>query len=115
MWSRLWPCRERGWRSTCGGKPRPRRWPRFPSTPREAAPLRGANPEGACSMLTPADLKYTEEHEWVKLEGKEALVGITDYAQTELGDIVFVELPAVGAQVKQGDIFGTIEAVKTVS
>jgi glycine cleavage system H protein len=66
-------------------------------------------------MLTPAELKYTEEHEWVKLEGKEALIGITDYAQTELGDIVFVELPAEGTKVKQGDIFGTIEAVKTVS
>jgi glycine cleavage system H protein len=66
-------------------------------------------------MNTPAELKYTEEHEWVKLEGKEALVGITDYAQGELGDIVFVELPAEGKAVKQGEVFGTIEAVKTVS
>ena len=66
-------------------------------------------------MQTPAELKYTEEHEWVKLEGKEAVVGITDYAQTELGDIVFVELPAEGKAVKQGEVFGTIEAVKTVS
>jgi glycine cleavage system H protein len=66
-------------------------------------------------MHTPAELKYTEEHEWVKLEGKDALVGITDYAQTELGDIVFVELPAEGKAVKQGEVFGTIEAVKTVS
>ena len=66
-------------------------------------------------MHTPAELKYTEEHEWVRLEGKEALVGITDYAQTELGDIVFVELPAEGKAVKQGEVFGTIEAVKTVS
>ena len=66
-------------------------------------------------MQTPTELKYTEEHEWVKLEGKEALVGITDYAQTELGDIVFVELPAEGKAVKMGDVFGTIEAVKTVS
>ena len=66
-------------------------------------------------MNTPAELKYTEEHEWVKLDGKEALVGITDYAQGELGDIVFVELPAEGKAVKQGEVFGTIEAVKTVS
>jgi len=66
-------------------------------------------------METPVEIKYTEEHEWVRLDGQEAVVGITDYAQEELGDIVFVELPAPGSVLKQGEIFGTIEAVKTVS
>jgi glycine cleavage system H protein len=60
-------------------------------------------------------LKYTREHEWVKIEGDVAIVGITEYAQGELGDIVFVELPAVGKAVKQMESFGTIEAVKAVS
>ncbi|UCD64280.1 MAG: glycine cleavage system protein GcvH [Candidatus Zixiibacteriota bacterium] len=63
----------------------------------------------------PADLKYTKEHEWVKLDGNLAAVGITDYAQGELGDIVFVELPAVGDEIAQMKPFGTIEAVKAVS
>ena len=63
----------------------------------------------------PADLKYTKEHEWVKIEGNIATVGITDYAQGELGDIVFVELPAVGDDVTAMSPFGTIEAVKAVS
>jgi glycine cleavage system H protein len=63
----------------------------------------------------PANLKYTKEHEWVKVDGKVATVGITDWAQSELGDIVFVELPEVGAVVGQMDPFGTIEAVKAVS
>jgi len=66
-------------------------------------------------METPETLKYTEEHEWVRAEGKTAVIGITDYAQGELGDIVFVELPQPGAAVQQGGVFGTIEAVKTVS
>lgn len=66
-------------------------------------------------METPKNLKYTEEHEWVRVEGNEAWVGITDYAQSELGDIVFVELPEPGTEVRQGSPFGTIEAVKTVS
>jgi glycine cleavage system H protein len=66
-------------------------------------------------METPEELHYTEEHEWVRLEGSVAVIGITDYAQGELGDIVFVELPAVGTEVEQGDVFGTIEAVKTVA
>lgn len=66
-------------------------------------------------MQTPGELKYTQEHEWVRLDGDEAVIGITDYAQGELGDIVFVELPAPGAALKQGEVFGTIEAVKTVS
>jgi glycine cleavage system H protein len=63
----------------------------------------------------PAELKYTKEHEWVKLDGNSATVGITDYAQGELGDIVFVELPAVGDEVTIMQPFGTIEAVKAVS
>jgi glycine cleavage system H protein len=66
-------------------------------------------------MNVPADLKYTKEHEWVRVRGSEAEVGITDFAQGELGDVVFVELPAVGARVQQMKSFGTIDAVKTVS
>ncbi|HPI71922.1 MAG TPA: glycine cleavage system protein GcvH [bacterium] len=61
------------------------------------------------------DLLYTEEHEWVSVEEDVATIGITDYAQGELGDVVFVELPAVGTEVKQMESFGTIEAVKAVS
>ena len=63
----------------------------------------------------PEDLSYTEEHEWVSQDTEICTIGITDYAQSELGDIVFVELPEVGESVKQGQPFGTIEAVKTVS
>jgi len=66
-------------------------------------------------MEFPEGLKYTKEHEWVRVEGATGVVGITDYAQGELGDIVFVELPAKGRAVKQGETFGTIEAVKAVS
>ena len=66
-------------------------------------------------MNVPAELKYTKEHEWVKIDGTTATVGITDWAQGELGDIVFVELPDVGADIEQMDAFGTIEAVKAVS
>lgn len=66
-------------------------------------------------MNVPADLKYTKEHEWLRIEGNVATVGITDWAQGELGDIVFVELPEVGAGVEQMESFGTIEAVKAVS
>jgi len=66
-------------------------------------------------MNIPEGLKYTREHEWVKIEGDVAIVGITEYAQGELGDIVFVELPPVGKVVKQMESFGTIEAVKAVS
>lgn len=66
-------------------------------------------------MNVPAGLKYTREHEWVKVEGKVATIGITDYAQGELGDIVFVELPNVGDELVQMKPFGTIEAVKAVS
>jgi glycine cleavage system H protein len=63
----------------------------------------------------PDDLKYTKEHEWLKVNGNTAIVGITDYAQGELGDIVFVELPAAGIEIEQMKPFGTIEAVKAVS
>jgi len=63
----------------------------------------------------PANLQYTKEHEWALIEGGSATVGITDHAQHELGDIVFVELPKIGAKIKAGDSFGTIEAVKTVA
>ena len=63
----------------------------------------------------PQDLKYTAEHEYVKTEGDLVVVGITDYAQGELGDVVFVELPQVGSSYKKHDVFGTIEAVKAVS
>jgi len=65
--------------------------------------------------MYPTDLKYTREHEWVRFDNGEAAVGITDYAQQQLGDIVFIELPEVGRQVKQGEAFGTIESVKAVS
>jgi len=61
------------------------------------------------------DLKYTKDHEWVKAEGDFVLVGITDFAQAELGEIVYVEVDTVGETIEQGDIFGTIEAVKTTS
>ena len=66
-------------------------------------------------MTFPETLKYTKDHEWVHVEGDVAVVGITDHAQSELGDIVFVELPAKGKELKQGESFGTIEAVKAVS
>jgi glycine cleavage system H protein len=65
--------------------------------------------------MYPTDLKYTKDHEWVRIDGAEASVGITDFAQRQLGDVVFVELPEVGRHVKQGDVFGTIESVKAVS
>lgn len=66
-------------------------------------------------MNIPTNLKYTKEHEWVRVEGDEAYVGITDYAQSELGEIVFVEVETVGETLDQGEVFGTVEAVKTVS
>ena len=66
-------------------------------------------------MNFPEDLKYTKDHEWVKLEGDVAIVGITDFAQSELGDIVYVEVDTVGEEIEKEGIFGTIEAVKTVS
>ena len=66
-------------------------------------------------MLIPDNLKYTKEHEWIKLDSNIATIGITDYAQGELGDVVFVEMPKIGAKVAQMQPFGVIEAVKAVS
>ena len=66
-------------------------------------------------MNFPVDIRYTSEHEWIRVEGDEAYVGITDYAQSELGEIVFVDVPTLGETVGQGEVFGSIEAVKTVS
>jgi glycine cleavage system H protein len=66
-------------------------------------------------MNTPNNLKYTKSHEWIKIENNTAIEGITDFAQSELSDIAFVELPEVGSTVKQGESMGTIEAVKAVS
>jgi glycine cleavage system H protein len=66
-------------------------------------------------MTFPDNLKYTKDHEWIKVDGDTGTIGITDYAQGELGDVVFVELPAVGKPLKAHDPFGTIEAVKAVS
>jgi glycine cleavage system H protein len=65
--------------------------------------------------MYPGDYRYTKEHEWVKLDGGTATVGITDYAQEELGDVVFVELPKVGVKMNAGQAFGTVESVKAVS
>ena len=66
-------------------------------------------------MQFPTNLKYSKEHEWVRLEGQKAVVGITDFAQSQLGDVVFVELPAVGARVTAGKRFSVVESVKAVS
>ena len=64
-------------------------------------------------MNFPTDIKYTSEHEWIRIEGDEAIVGITDYAQDQLGDIVFVDIPTEGETLEAGEVFGTIEVVKT--
>ena len=66
-------------------------------------------------MTVPAELKYTAEHEWIRVEGDEIVVGVTEFAQGELGDVVFIELETQGESLSKGDTFGTIEAVKTVS
>lgn len=66
-------------------------------------------------MNFPDNVRYTKDHEWIRLEGDEATIGITHFAQHELGDIVYVEVETVGQQLNEGDIFGTVEAVKTVS
>ena len=66
-------------------------------------------------MNFPSNLRYTKDHEWIKMDGNVATIGITDYAQRELGDIVYVEVETVGKSLKAGEIFGTVEAVKTVS
>jgi len=65
--------------------------------------------------MYPSELKYTQDHEWIRLDGGEAHVGITEYAQKQLGDVVFLELPEVGRVLERGDVFGTIESVKAVS
>lgn len=66
-------------------------------------------------MNFPGNIKYTKDHEWIRVKGREGYIGITDYAQGELGDIVYVELPKIGAQIQKGQSFGTVEAVKAVS
>ena len=66
-------------------------------------------------MNFPSELKYTKDHEWVKVEGNEAIIGITDFAQRELGDIVYIDINTVGDEVQKDEVFGTVEAVKTVS
>jgi len=66
-------------------------------------------------MSIPTEIKYTKEHEWISLDGEVAMIGITDHAQSQLGDIVFVELPDVDTEINQNDTFGVIEAVKTVA
>ena len=66
-------------------------------------------------MNLPENLRYTKDHEWIRVEGDEAIIGITDFAQHELGEIVYVEVESVGKQLNAGEIFGTVEAVKTVS
>ena len=66
-------------------------------------------------MNIPEELKYTEEHEWIRLEGNIATIGITDFAQSELGDIVYIEVDTLDSEINSNDVFGTVEAVKTVS
>lgn len=66
-------------------------------------------------MNIPADLKYTKDHEWIRLQGTTATVGITDFAQSELGDIVYIDISTVGKDINEHEVFGTVEAVKTVS
>lgn len=66
-------------------------------------------------MNFPSELKYTKDHEWVKIEGNDAYVGITDFAQRELGDIVYIDINTVGSEIAKDEVFGTVEAVKTVS
>lgn len=66
-------------------------------------------------MEFPAELKYTKDHEWVRVEGNDAYIGITEFAQRELGDIVYIDIPTVGKEVAKEAVFGTVEAVKTVS
>jgi len=66
-------------------------------------------------MNFPDKIRYSEDHEWIRIDGSEAIIGITDFAQSELGDIVFVDIPEVGIELAKGEVFGSIEAVKTVS
>jgi len=67
------------------------------------------------NMNFPAELKYTKDHEWIRVEGNEAYVGITEFAQRELGDIVYIDITSIGKEVAKDEVFGTVEAVKTVS
>jgi glycine cleavage system H protein len=66
-------------------------------------------------MNFPAGLKYTKDHEWIKVEGNNATIGITEFAQRELGDIVYIDIPSIGKEIAKDEVFGTVEAVKTVS
>jgi len=75
----------------------------------------GLTKKADIAMNFPAELKYTKDHEWIRVEGSEATVGITEFAQRELGDIVYIDVTTVGKEVTQNDVFGTVEAVKTVS
>ncbi|MCW5939002.1 MAG: glycine cleavage system protein GcvH [Fimbriimonadaceae bacterium] len=93
-----------------GGEEWFRCWSGFDSTWRRLA---SAGKTG--SVNVPSDLHYTKSHEWVRLEGDTATIGITDHAQSELGDIVFVDLPTPGRALQAGDTFGSVESVKTVS
>jgi glycine cleavage system H protein len=70
---------------------------------------------GGTNMNIPKELRYSDDHEWIKTEGDKVKIGITDFAQHELGDIVFVELPEIGSEIKAGEPFGSVESVKTVS
>jgi glycine cleavage system H protein len=70
---------------------------------------------GGLASIVPEGLRYTKDHEWAKLEGNRARIGITDHAQNELTDVVYVELPPIGREVKQGEVLGTVESVKAVS
>jgi len=72
-------------------------------------------PSKRITMNIPEGLLYTKDHEWIKIEGPKATIGITDYAQGELGDIVYIDIPSVGTEVAEQEVFGTVEAVKTVS
>jgi len=74
-----------------------------------------ADNSNTTEMNVPKDLKYTKDHEWIKIDGDVATVGITDYAQGELGDIVYIEIETVGDTIEKEEVFGTVEAVKTVS
>ncbi len=77
--------------------------------------MSGALARAENEMAYPKDFKYTQEHEWIKADGKTGTIGITDHAQSSLGDIVFVELPKVGTEIKKGQSFGSVESVKAVS
>src|SRR5512143_350332 len=106
MWRAPWGRLARNSASTSAGASSVQRWCDCPFTSVSVEEAR---------MEFPEDLKYSKEHEWVLVEGSVATVGITDYAQDQLGDIVFVELPAVGDKVSKEDAFGVVESVKAVS